>query len=136
LKLKRDEPLSNFAFNDNLRHCIKELVGRVRSLRFFQSVRDLQQLEPSAAVVGRCSLTLDSIKSRVESAPGVCNQRLKPNCDEPLSNIAFNFYLRRYKKEVDALAAVEAELALVSEVGPGGFLSPHHRVKINSRNEV
>ena len=37
-----------------------------------------------------------SIKTRVESAPGVCNQRLEPECDEPLSNVAFNFNLRQY----------------------------------------
>jgi hypothetical protein len=39
---------------------------------------------------------VDSIKTRVESAPGVCNQRLKLKCDEPLSNVAFNFNVRRY----------------------------------------
>jgi hypothetical protein len=37
-----------------------------------------------------------SIKTQVESAPGVCNQRLKLKCDEPLSNFAFNFNVRRY----------------------------------------
>ena len=41
-------------------------------------------------------MQLDSIKTCVESAPGVCNQRLKVKCDEPLSNFAFNFNLRRY----------------------------------------
>jgi hypothetical protein len=39
---------------------------------------------------------VDSIKTRVESAPGVCIQRLKLKCDEPLSNVAFNFNLRHY----------------------------------------
>jgi hypothetical protein len=39
---------------------------------------------------------VDSIKPRVESAPGVCNQRLKLKCDEPLSNVAINFNVRRY----------------------------------------
>jgi hypothetical protein len=39
---------------------------------------------------------VDSIITRVESAPGICNQRLKLKCDEPLSNVAFNFNLRRY----------------------------------------
>jgi hypothetical protein len=47
---------------------------------------------------------VDSIKTRVESAPGVCNQRLKQKCDEPLSNVAFNLNLRRYS-EADAAAA-------------------------------
>jgi hypothetical protein len=41
----------------------------------------------------------DSIKTRVESAPGVRNLRLKLRCDEPLSNFAFNFNLRRYSKK-------------------------------------
>jgi len=38
-----------------------------------------------------------SIKTRVESAPGF-SQRLKLKCDEPLSDFAFNFNLRRYSK--------------------------------------
>jgi len=41
---------------------------------------------------------VDSIKTR-ESAPGfrVWDTRLKPKCDEPLSNFAFNYFiLRRY----------------------------------------
>ena len=42
------------------------------------------------------AVQVDRIKSRVESAPGVCNQRLKLKCDEPLSIVAFNFNLRRY----------------------------------------
>jgi Leucine-rich repeat (LRR) protein len=41
---------------------------------------------------------VDSIKTRFESVPGVCNQRLKLTCDEPLSNFAFTFNLRRYTK--------------------------------------
>jgi hypothetical protein len=40
----------------------------------------------------------DSIKTRVESAPGVCNQRSKLKRDEPLSNVAFNVNVRRYIK--------------------------------------
>ena len=38
----------------------------------------------------------DSIKTRVESACGVHNQRLKLQYDEPLSHFAINFNLRRY----------------------------------------
>jgi hypothetical protein len=48
-----------------------------------------------ALMLGR-AVQVDSIKTRVESAPGVCNQRLKLKCDEPLSNFAFNFNVRRY----------------------------------------
>ena len=33
-----------------LRKLVKELMGRVRSLRFFQSVRDLQQMDRDADV--------------------------------------------------------------------------------------
>jgi len=43
---------------------------------------------------------VDSIKTRVESTYGVCNQRLKLQYDEMLSNFAFNFNLRRYTQEV------------------------------------
>ena len=41
---------------------------------------------------------VDRIKTRVESASGVCNQCLKLKCDEPLSNAAFNLKVRRYTK--------------------------------------
>jgi hypothetical protein len=47
---------------------------------------------------------VDSVKTRVESA---WFQRLRLKCDKPLSNVAFNFNLRRYS----AVAAVEAQLA-------------------------
>jgi hypothetical protein len=41
-------------------------------------------------------LQVASIKIWVESAPGVCNQRFKLKCDEPLSNVVFNVNVRRY----------------------------------------
>ena len=41
-------------------------------------------------------MRVDSIKIRVESAHGVCNQRLKLQYDEPLSNHPFNVNVRRY----------------------------------------
>jgi len=46
--------------------------------------------------VGRCKV--DSIKTRVEneSAPG--NQCWKLKCDDPLSNVAYKFHVRRYLK--------------------------------------
>ena len=40
---------------------------------------------------------VDNIKTRVERAPGVGNQRLKLECnEEPLSNFALNVNVRRY----------------------------------------
>jgi hypothetical protein len=39
---------------------------------------------------------VDSIKTRVESAYGVCNQRLKLKYDKLLSSFAFKFNLRHY----------------------------------------
>jgi hypothetical protein len=39
------------------------------------------------------------IKTRVESADGVCNQRLKAQYDEPLSSFGFTLDLRRYTWE-------------------------------------
>jgi len=44
------------------------------------------------------SLQLDGIKPRVESAYGVCNQRLKLKSHKLLSTFAFNFNLRRHTK--------------------------------------
>ena len=43
-----------------------------------------------------CKKQKKSIKTRVESAPGACNQRLRLKCDEPLSSFAFNFNVRHY----------------------------------------
>jgi len=45
-------------------------------------------------VVG--AVQVDSIKTRVESAYGVCKRRLNLQHDEMLSNFAFKFNLRRY----------------------------------------
>jgi hypothetical protein len=42
----------------------------------------------------------DSIKTRVESAFGVCNQRLKLKYDKLLSSCAFKFNLRHYSVDV------------------------------------
>ena len=39
---------------------------------------------------------VDSIQTRLECAPGVRHQRLKLECEELLSNVAFSFNLRRY----------------------------------------
>jgi hypothetical protein len=46
--------------------------------------------------MGGAAHVVNSIKTRVESAAGVFNQRLKLNCDEPLSNVAVKFSLRCY----------------------------------------
>ena len=42
------------------------------------------------------AVQVDSIKTRVESAYGVCNQRLKVRYHKLLSAFAFNFNMRRY----------------------------------------
>jgi len=53
--------------------------------------------DPPVRITGG-GVQVDSIKTReyFESAPVVCNQRWKLKCDEPLSNFAFNFNVRRY----------------------------------------
>jgi len=65
-------------------------------------------------------------------------QRLKPKYGEPLSNIAFNFNLRRYQealilsgedKELNRMKLEQkrAENVLAKEkAGPGGYCSPCH----------
>ena len=66
-------------------------------------------------------------------APGT--KRLKLNYNEPLSNFAFKFNLRRYTAEkrgaaerraaeVSEIAALKSSLAAA---GPGGLGSPRHR---------
>ena len=89
MKLKCDVTLSNFAFNFNLRR-YTEVRDRINFLTL-RTVRAVQ---------------VDSIKTRVETAPAVCNQRLKLKCDEPLSKFAFNVDLRRYRTELEKALAV------------------------------
>jgi hypothetical protein len=74
LKLKCVEPLSNVAFNFNVR----------RYMTVFNELLSLGR-----AVLSR----LNPVDARVESA---WFQRLKPRYDESLSKFAFNFKLRPY----------------------------------------
>jgi len=56
-------------------------------------------------------MQVDSIRTRVECAPGLRNQRLKLKCDDPLSNVALNLNLRRYSTgdavEAGALVTID-----------------------------
>jgi hypothetical protein len=116
LKVKCDKPLSNVAFNFNLRRyneaeqdALRKQLHEVTSeldVIYDAISRELGKfgVEMKGSYVealrrGR-AVQVDSIKTRVESAPGVCNQRLKLKCDEPLSNDTFNFNLRRYTEGV------------------------------------
>jgi len=54
-----------------------------------------RRLVPGLVPHGR-AVQADSIKTRVESAYGVCNQHLKLQYGEPVSSFGFNFNLRRY----------------------------------------
>jgi hypothetical protein len=69
---------------------------------------------------------LHSIKTRVESAYGVCNQSVKLQYDEMLSNFAFNLNLRRYSKSAEGgypvgclklAAKMYADMPYAREVG-------------------
>jgi hypothetical protein len=82
-------------------------------------------------------------------------KRLKLKRDGPLSNVAFNFNLRRYIRDFTDSAgkrytALEVASAYFSSgadkisigsdavyvaVGLARYISPRHRVKFNSRNE-
>ena len=95
--------------------------------------------------VGRCRLTQSN-----PSRNRAWLQRLKLECDEPLSNVAFKFYLRCYNKVVSAksvahsgLAAMEPPHVLVVEdtsmcwkVATHGCCSPRHRMPLNSRHQA
>jgi hypothetical protein len=66
-----------------------------------------------------------SIKTRVENAPGVCNQRSKLKRDEPLPNFAFNFNLRRYTEAAGVpLEHVHAAFHGGARAGAGGGAQP------------
>ena len=70
--------------------------------------------------VGRCRLTVSKVQNPSEKCAWF--QRLKLNCDEPLSRIAFNVNVRRYiKAAMDAIelvggSGVEAVSATVCEL--------------------
>jgi hypothetical protein len=57
-------------------------------------------------------------QTRVESAPGVCNQRLKLHCDEPLSSVAFNLNVRRYTQVRRGQRAAGAVVCGFPRLGP------------------
>ena len=65
-------------------------------MEYSSIIRQALEEEDHEAEADGGAVQVDSIKTRVESAPGVCNQRLKLKCDEPLSNFAFKFNLRLY----------------------------------------
>jgi len=77
-----------------------------------------------SCVVGQCRLTLSN-----PSRTRAWFQRLKLICDEPLSNFAFNFNLRRYSVaalRID-LAHVNTRTVLLTErVGASQQCSPRH----------
>jgi len=83
------------------------------------------------------AVQVDRFKIRVESAYGVCNQRLKLQYAEMLSNFAFDFSLRRYKMgtERSSLDTNLTEEKEAHEAGTHGWCSPRHRMPYNSRNE-
>jgi hypothetical protein len=64
------------------------------------------------------AVQVDSIKTRVESAPNF--SALKPKCDEALSNLAFKFNLRRYNAAGEALV----HLLAACHLAPSRALSP------------
>jgi len=76
MKLRYDELLSNVAFSFNLR-------------------RSNEARRIAVNEVGCCTLT---VSKPVLKAKRLWFQRLKLQCDEPLSNSAFNFNLRRHNE--------------------------------------
>jgi hypothetical protein len=75
--LEYDGPLSKFAFTFNLRRCIEAL--REANVAAARGVRGRAvQVEPMKPML---------------KPPGT--DRLKPECDEPLSNFTFKFNMRR-----------------------------------------
>jgi Cu+-exporting ATPase len=104
LKLKSDEPLSNLAFNFNVRRYSEARRYRTlfrTSLAFtapcflinmvLSHVAFLGWMYTGSIMVGRCRMK--PIEPLVESA---WFQRLKLTCDTPLSKFALNFNLRHY----------------------------------------
>jgi len=84
-------------------------------------------------VVGRCRLTPDQTRRRVDRA---WFQRLKPKCDEPLSNFACKFNLRRFTMEEVAHGSpvvVDPDGVVVPDgVGPGRYCPPRHQTLLST----
>ena len=93
LKLKYRKLLSIFAFNFNTRRY--NMVDLAGSERLRDSRAAGAQLK-----VGRCRLTLSNPRSKVK-ALGI--KLLKLKYEEPVSNFASKFNLRRYIKEAQAI---------------------------------
>jgi hypothetical protein len=74
-------------------------AATARSLWIDLDALVLKPLAPLFATRLGGAVQVDSIKTRLESPPGVCNQRLRLKYDEPLSNVAFNFNVRHYTLE-------------------------------------
>jgi len=68
---------------------------------------------------------VDSSKVRIESAPAVCNQRLKLKCDKPLSNVAFNFNLRRCIEAVVVQVAAPPPPDLPASIASDSWPPPY-----------
>jgi len=121
LKPNYDKLLSNFAFDFSTQAEFRtesawfqrlNLKCEATAFRFcfqFQIAPVLQGVR-SGGVQGR-SVQVDGIKPRVESAYGVCNQRLKLESHKLLLTFAFNFNLRRHIKA--AVAGKPADWILV-----------------------
>ena len=130
LKLKSDEPLSNFAFKFNLRRYT--LAQRDAQLAQSEAMlaqsnaillREREARAWEVGEVGQCRLTLVSIKTIVGKR--LWFQRLKLQYDEPLSNFAFNFNLRRFSaggvaSELMAAADAAATAATAELAGARG----------------
>ena len=100
MKLKCDEPLSNAAFDFNLRRFTKEYqIKLVRPYRPPPSPPPPLKPSPPPGWGGAGWLYKNTSWKRAWF------QRLKLKCDEALSNVAFNFNVRRYTRE-DAQPAV------------------------------
>jgi len=79
LKLQYDEPLSNFAFNFNLRHYVKVIQGPGTEHALMKALMQAVMVQGVCAEVklttyrkvGRCSLTVSKPVLKLESACGL-----------------------------------------------------------------
>jgi hypothetical protein len=71
---------------------------------------------------------LTTINTRLESAYGVCNQRLTLQYNETLSNFAVKFNMRRYNLDTGRTVVT----LLDAPVGPGGCCEPRHQINLGS----
>jgi hypothetical protein len=130
LRLRCGDPLSNVAYNFNLRRYTEarqaelSIPGKVAAL----AKHEVEAANERLRQVGWCK----PVETHVDSA---LLQRLRQNYDKPLPSFDFKTDLRPYTEVEASAAKARGEIESEVTVGPGRYCSPRHMMPFNSRHE-